>query len=943
MERSRIRKWLAMGMALMLSTTAFAAEKRIRLEPSMLTNESNIGEPEGMVDEQDLTWSPGTAPVGTPKTPWAVPSNYWKGGQPATAYIDLGEERYLSKIWFFDTNGKGDVIIETGTPGNWTLETTYDCGTYMSWVPVPLAAHTRYVRLTRKDGGSNFTEIALFETTAEEHAIAFAKRQEERRLEAERQAEAARKAAEKEAALAKAREELANRPVIDIGEPFGKVILVDEIDVGAEDPGHMFEQDPADATEVKTILGKRARVLRKTPGEAAHMTFRIGQYKLLKPGGAYVLEVEYPEDAPRSMVILNGGNETSQGFHTSNALGDAFRPKYVDNINESIKTPLAQEYRTWRMFFNLHHRFPADTFFRGAGTRALTPDDGFKVTIAQFSAENLPISEGAAVSRIRLYEVPDPEVLNAKYTLPEGLPHRHLFWREEMADNAIQAPKGEKAAVDDPLDWYRFKANQMAFLGMNTFTKDLLEFGAVQHWDSTPHGGNNWAYFDGATKDLWRSIVEHMGQRGFTILPYYEYAGSKGKNGLGPQRRAKPLTRDDAFTHIKWIESANADITDPDTYEDFKKMLEITVLWQRDKAKFAGIWLRPRSQLPMGFGDGTRKRFAEEANGGVEVTREDLKNDKELLARYKEWWFGKRRQFLEAMRDYLRENGVEDPIVLYTAFPQEPGPSFRERQPVFVADDVESWQQLFANSNIERDTRTKVVTPQEVAEQGLYMKSLLNAPANWGGWELDHANPPADPHRYRDATGIMLTHPFNRLYTVLSPETLSAFRGPAGLAIIRHYSLNENMMFDKNDKPKLGYFCADIERAGPYCMMAEAMAMANGDPTHIGYLRGRNFARGFPEYVRNFNTAFLSLPALPSVRLEGVSSDEAVVVRAIETESHGTYLAIVNTAMTDRENVTIKLPKGGKVTDAATGQVLGEGESLSVTLYPFQLRALRVQ
>ena len=31
------------------------------------------------------------------------------------------------------------------------------------------------------------------------------------------------------------------------------------------------------------------------------------------------------------------------------------------------------------------------------------------------------------------------------------------------------------------------------------------------------------------------------------------------------QRRAKPLTRDDAFSHIKWIESANADVTDPST------------------------------------------------------------------------------------------------------------------------------------------------------------------------------------------------------------------------------------------------------------------------------------------------------------------------------------------------------------------------------------------
>ena len=55
-------------------------------------------------------------------------------------------------------------------------------------------------------------------------------------------------------------------------------------------------------------------------------------------------------------------------------------------------------------------------------------------------------------------------------------------------------------------------------------------------------------------------------------------------HALGPQRRAKPLTRDDAFTHIKWIENANADITDPDTYVDFQKMLDLTVVNLQGKA-----------------------------------------------------------------------------------------------------------------------------------------------------------------------------------------------------------------------------------------------------------------------------------------------------------------------------------------------------------------------
>ena len=118
------------------------------------------------------------------------------------------------------------------------------------------------------------------------------------------------------------------------------------------------------------------------------------------------------------------------------------------------------------------------------------------------------------------------------------------------------------------------------------------------------------------------------------------------------------MTLDDAYTQIQWVESANADITDPDTDADFKKMLDLTVLHLKDKASFAGVWLRTRGQTPVGFGDATRARFAAEANGGHPVTRVQLKSDKDLYGRYMEWWEGRRRAFLTSLRDYLRANGV---------------------------------------------------------------------------------------------------------------------------------------------------------------------------------------------------------------------------------------------------------------------------------------------
>ncbi len=905
------------------------AGDRVKLDPSMAHAEGSLADPATLVDEQDtMTAGP---PSGKPATAWVVPSGSRKDAYPSKAYIDLGEERALSRIWFYDTNGIGDVVISVGGPGAWKKVATYGCGSYMSWQSVPLDVKTRYIQLAQQDGQANFTEIALYAYTPEQWT----------QVQQDKEA-AAKEKATRDAAIAKARAEVKNRPTIDLGAPFGKVTLVDEIDVGAADPGHLFTQSPEGASQVEQILGQPARVLSKTSGEAAYMSFRLGQYNLLKPGAAYILEVQYPEDAPRSMVVLNGGNETIRGFHTGATLGDAFHPKYVNNNNESIQVPLSGKYETWTMMFNLHDRFPDQGFIRGEDVRALTPADGFSVVIAQFSAENIPVSLGAAVSRIRLYEVPDQSRLYAKLNLPpEGLPRRHLFWREEMADGVVQSNDETKRGLKDPLDWYRYKANLMQFLGMHTYTKDLLEFGAVQHWNSTPGGGNDWAYFNAST-DWWGQIVKIMGDRGFDVLPYYEYAGSKGKNGLGNQRRAKPLTRDDAFTHIKWIENANADITDPDTYKDFEKMLKYTILQYKNEAHFVGAWIRPRSQLPMGFGDSTRARFAKEANNGQAVTRGQLIGDKPLLKKYETWWFGKRRQFLVAMRDYLRSNGIKDATILYTTSPAEPGVSFHTWDGFLVTDDVEGWEKRLAASGNPADKKITPISIADVISKNMYLEALLSPPMNWGKWEIDHANPEADPRDYKQTDGVLLTEAFNRLYTVSDARPFDAFRGPSGLAIVRHYTLNENMMFDKNDKPKLGYFVADIERAGPYCMMGEALAMANGDPTYIGYLVGSNFQRGFPKYVRHFNAAFLSLPALPSKVVKGAASDDAVVVRSIATPKDGTYLAIVNTAMTDKAEIQVKMP-AGRITDAATGEVLKASDgALTLSLYPYELRAVHV-
>ncbi|HOS93269.1 MAG TPA: hypothetical protein PLQ54_08155, partial [Armatimonadota bacterium] len=77
--------------------------------------------------------------------------------------------------------------------------------------------------------------------------------------------------------------------------------------------------------------------------------------------------------------------------------------------------------------------------------------------------------------------------------------------------------------------------------------------------------------------------------------------------------------------------------------------------------------------------------------------------------------------------------------------------------------------------------------------------------------------------------------------------------------------------------------------------------------------------------------------------LEGVASDPEVVVREIPTERHGTYYAMVNTSMSRKDAVRVKLGAIGAITFAASSEPLvARDGALELSLYPGELLAVHV-
>ena len=763
----------------------------------------------------------------------------------------------------------------------------------------------------------------------------------------------------------------ATAPTSQAADPFnfesrlGEFKLVQEIDCSQPNKDILFLEYPAAGTsKVETILETPCRVLPNKEGGPKYFAYRVGEGKGLKAGACYVLAVDYPEDQPRTLWICNWGCEVAMGFATGTALGDVLKGKYVPHNPESLKYPLSGKLQTWTQLFYLHDRFPEIKRPRNPAPRPLLPADGFWVIVAQAPAFQDPTGAGAAVAKIRLYEVENPAALAVKINFPADLPRRHIFSREEMADTVIaQGHKPEERdetirGIKNPADWFEYKMRIMQFLGIDTFGRDLLEFGHNQGWDSADGGGDGWVY-QSSTPGQWAEILERAAKCGVSVLPMYEYRGSVGgdaKLALGSQHRCRRLDGGETYTNITWCEGNNADIADPDTIADAKKLLDVSLLKFKDKAKFIGAWFRLRpTGMPVSFNDKDLGMFSAEANDGNRISRAHLQADKALLEKYYQWWFGKRRAFFDALKDHLRDKLAKDAFVLYTNDTSEPGRSLSraitgEGKPdgwqwmqVVVTDDMPTWEKILPGDGSEPYGWIKPYAFKEVVDKEMHLKSLQLFSENWGEFENAHASPPDDPKNYNDADGVMLSYTYNRLYTVSSAKPFDAYRTKGGLTIMRHYSLNENEMNDGNDEI-LGYFVVDVERAGPYCMMAEARAMANGDPWYLGSLPGNTNNRGFPTYVRKFNAAFLALPALPSEVVKDAASDKEVVVRAIKTPAGGTYLAVVNTGFEAKKDVAVTLPAGEKVTDAATGESLtAEGGKLTITLHPAELRAILVK
>lgn len=120
-------------------------EQKLVLLPSMLLNETAVGETDGLVDEQEIAGDPAAGKGGKPKKPFFPGWGAWI--YPVHVSIDLGAKHRISRIFFYNETGESDILLSSGQPFAWQ-EKPVHIAAYQNWVEIPFPVETRWLRIT---------------------------------------------------------------------------------------------------------------------------------------------------------------------------------------------------------------------------------------------------------------------------------------------------------------------------------------------------------------------------------------------------------------------------------------------------------------------------------------------------------------------------------------------------------------------------------------------------------------------------------------------------------------------------------------------------------------------------------------------------------------------------------------------------------------------------
>ena len=203
---------------------------------------------------------------------------------------------------------------------------------------------------------------------------------------------------------------IASADIVQGLECYGSLTLVDSIDCAA-DTAHRFRDYPVGRSYVTNILGSATRVMHHVRNEetskgnrsGAYVSWRVGEGMGLVPNDPYLLVVDYPDDAPRTVTLFDFAMGTRHGYHTGFTVGVSMSPQVsVSPCYESVAVPFSHE---WQKLVEVVFPFEKPTQYKG-GQRIPLATDGFDKSA--YDAWPFPASGQTPPSAARGHITADP-------------------------------------------------------------------------------------------------------------------------------------------------------------------------------------------------------------------------------------------------------------------------------------------------------------------------------------------------------------------------------------------------------------------------------------------------------------------------------------------------------------------------------------------------------
>jgi hypothetical protein len=668
-------------------------------------------------------------------------------------------------------------------------------------------------------------------------------------------------------------------------------------------------------SDTTNIFGGKGRVIIHDKGFFAY-TLGIN----LTLNMPYILEIEYPEDQPRTMAFLISNGTYAPGIHTGHTLGQP-EPRY---FAEQVMFPISGSRHKMR-------------FLVWAGDHEIR--NGFFVGVADPGRQNAPFSRKPLLLRMTLYNMLSIACPRIRTGFPADI--QRYAWSE--SEDII------------PLDQVRFSPHlNSLFYGMNSLCPAMLSWNA--------HGDiNNSIMFRSSQyrkpvrkfikgieyeTDRYESISNRYDFAGeyllwakklkLNVFPRFEYGGSD----LLPQDTA--AIREDGYPYPAVMRPStgtiikdSVDICNPAVEKDIDMLIRefCSNLTDEDKRTLRQPVIRRRGHfLSTSYSSYALEQFEKDTGvtlkgDTVEARRKDAVSN--YLDRYRRWYQVRLFTFLEKIYNTYWTNVDQTPSPLLYYHWQNPGMPY---EGVYYRNRHD-WEQ---------EKRIRTLPFEGFPLPDISKKKLVDAVPQWTSMEEG---------LLMDAIQANVILPVAPVYgknAASSASYFDLFRHNGKLAVKITPSVHSTTRIYR--KGFRTYFAGlTMYHSRQYSMYEPVLTFATATPDYMMFEQAHAPCFPFPEYSRRFFMNYLTLPAVP---FKDISGEQALPVKVLMgTYAGKTYVAVMNTGFRPIRTVKVSVPVTdvdfvrplvGK-TESIALYVSSKGISFNVELDAIELRSFLIE